>query len=475
MGVGAARSKAALRRVPASTSTPATATPTTTLTATPTAGIVTPVPLGSWVAWPERPTDALPLEDVELRDVYFPSPDEGWAVGFGKRRLPGWDDVAIVLHYRDDEWVVDESLPLKDMRLYAIDGTDADNIWAVGKDYQPLIFRDGDVAAIVHYDGERWTKYNIESLGRAARAVLKDIDMLVGDNGIEGWATSEQSPDGRGGYVIHLVNGTWETQREINGQDLLTIDMVNATDGWIVGHKEDSTGWYHWYHNGAWGHGSSWGGFMFGVSMADSTYGLAIGRHDSATEYYGECHTDSIPGCGWKQHPGIRAGEEQDPLRVDFQDVQLLSRYDGWLVGTHHGVASTVIHYERLSREVSQRTRSLINWQLMDIEGDPVEDLYGIYMLPGSDGWAVDGWAVGEAGAILHYQGPTVPVTETPTSMATTTSTVTVTVSPTATSTATPSAAPAPSPTPTASPTPELAHRYFYLPFLTRNSQSGSS
>jgi len=107
---------------PASTSTPATST----ATATSTAGILTPVPLGSWVTWPERPTDALGLEDIELRDVYFPSADEGWAVGFGKKRLPGWDDVAIILHYQDGEWTVDESLPLedrRDVRLNAIGGT----------------------------------------------------------------------------------------------------------------------------------------------------------------------------------------------------------------------------------------------------------------------------------------------------------------------------------------------------------------
>ena len=454
---------------PASTSTPATST----ATATSTAGILTPVPLGSWVTWPERPTDALGLEDIELRDVYFPSADEGWAVGFGKKRLPGWDDVAIILHYQDGEWTVDESLPLedrRDVRLNAIGGTGPDDIWAVGKDRRPLFFGNGDVAAIVHYDGEGWTKYDIELLQRAARGVLTDVDMVMGDDGVEGWAISKPSADGDGGYVLHLVGGQWEMQTSLNGKILWTIDMVDATEGWIV--SEDARrgiNFFYWYHGGRWADRSSWGGPMYGVSMADPLYGLTVGELDHADEYYGECHeVPPVAGCGWKQHPGIRVDGAQ--LQVDYQDVQLLSRHDGWLVGTHRTSGSTVVHYERLTQEVSQATRSAINWLLMPIKDDPRKDLFGLYMQAGPDGWAVDGWAVGEDGAILHYEGPAQPATATPTPTATATPTGTATATASPTPTATMSPTPSPSTTPMPSPTAQPTHWHLYLPLLARNS-----
>jgi len=461
-----------------------TSTPTPVTTATPITGILTPVPLGSWIGWPERPTDTLPLEDVELRGVYFPTLDEGWAVGFGSNH--GWYDVAIILHYQDSHWTIDDSLPQADrdeVRLYAIDGTGADNIWAVGRDYQPVIFRDGDMGALIHYDGQRWAKYDMEPLGRAARAVVRDVDMVVEENGVEGWATTELSTDSGGGYVLHFVDGAWEVQQEINGQNLITISMVDATEGWSVGRKPDGTGWYHWYRNGLWGHGVSWGEFKYAVSMADALYGMAVGRLDSAIEYYGDCHPVPKPGCGWEAHPGIRTGEDHVPLGVDFQDVQLLSQHDGWLVATHRSVASTVVHYERDSQEVSRRTRSSIYWRVMDITNDPVKDLYGIYMLPGPDGGAVDGWAVGEDGAILHYVGPTplatasptptttgtATATATPTATATVTSTSTATTTATTIPTATSTTTSSPSPTPTSSPTQQPTRWRIYLSLLSRN------
>ncbi len=440
-------------------------------------GVVTPVPLGSWVRWPERPTDTLSLQDIELRDVYFPSADEGWAVGYGSNR--GWYDVAIILHYQNGTWTVDESLPQSDrdqVRLYAIDGTGADNVWAVGKDYNPLIFRGGDIAAILHYDGSGWRKLDVSPLGRAAWAVLRGIDMVVGsDDSVEGWAISHPGDDGHGSYVLHYVNGHWEMQQETNGKILWTIDMVNATDGWIVSQDtRRGINFFYWYHGGGWENKSSWGGPMFGVSLADALYGWAVGPSGNADEYIGECH-HPLPNrpCHWLQY--TITGPDGRIMGIDFQDIQLMSRYDGWLVGGHRDVSSSVVHYQRLSQDIT--SRSGINWDQVSIADDPVKDLYGIYMLPGPDGWAVDGWAVGADGAILHYEGPAQPATATPTSTPTATpaptSTPTATASLTATSTATPSATPSPTPTPTASSTPRPALRYLYLPLLARDSRPG--
>lgn len=446
-------------------------------TPTPAVGTVTPVPLGSWAGWPEDPTDGLLLQDVELRDVYFPTPDEGWAVGFGQR---GQDtDVAIILHYEDGEWRVDDGLTQTardDVRLYAVDGTSPDNIWAVGKDRRPLIYPQGDVAALIHYDGEQWSKYDIEPLGLAGRAVLLDVDMLLGENGPEGWAISQRNvQNDRGGYVLHFdpEQNAWHLQREINNHALLAIDMVDAADGWIIGNKGKGAAFYC-FQNGLWGCGSIWGGLpeektAIGVSMADRLYGWAVGPSGSAYEYVGTCHSsDPRVYCTWNL--------ERLTIDRDLHAVQLMSRYDGWSVGGRRDITSLVLHYQRLSVDVNSRRD--VTWTLMDVENDPAESLYGIHMLPGPDGWAVDGWAVGEDGAILRYQGPTPAATgtptsthtPTPTSTATSTATVTLTPTPTETSppTGTPTPTPTPSPSPTASATPEPDEWEVYLPLLMR-------
>lgn len=461
---------------PGSTSAPAT----TTATATSTAGVVTPVPLGQWVGWPSRPTDTLSLEDVELRDVYFPSADEGWAVGFGKRRLAGWDDVAIILHYQDNEWRVDESLALedrRDVRLLAIDGTGPDNIWAVGKDYDPLIFRDGDIAAFLHYDGDQWHKLDVSRLGRAAWAVLTDIAMVLDSEGNpEGWAISLPGDDGRGSYVLHFTDGEWQLQREINRKKLWTIDMVSATDGWIVAedtncnNESGCRNLFFWYHRGRWEDKASWGPPMYGVSMADALYGWAVGPSGFVDEYIGECH-DPRPNrpCHWLQD--TITGPDGRTMGIDFWDIQLMSRYDGWLVGNHHDVASSVVHYVRRSQDVTSRR---YDWNMVDIVNDPVKDMFGLYMLPGPDGWAVDGWAVGEDGAILHYEGPQQPPTATPTATPTPTGTASVTPSLTASPSMTLSATPPPSPTSTPSATPQPPEQHIFLPFVAHNGTSPS-
>lgn len=434
---------------------PESLTTTGTPAVTPTTGAVEAGRVGQWETWwPEIPRGLLDplMENVELRDVYFPTPDEGWAVGSAS--YSNWHDVGIILHYRDGEWVLDESLAPEDrnhMRLYGIHGTDADHVWAVGKDYQHLIWRDGDVALFLRYDAaaERWERYPVERMLRAARAVVRDVRFLENEEGlVEGWATSELGADGSG-FVYHYLEGEgWQKVHEVNGQHLWGLDMVNTKDGWIVGTRPNEIAYYHWLRNGQRGHGSSWGGEIRTVSLADPLFGMSAGLSGNYAEYRGTCHAGE-PDCHWYQD--VIKGPSGGALQRDVWDIQLMSRYDGWLVGGDDFVGSTIIHYERRTSDIWSRAN--IRWTLVDVENDPDKTLYGLHMLPGPDGWAVDGWAVGEDGVILHYQGPDTAGGQTPTATPTATATAIVTLTPSATMSPTVKLTPTPSATAAESPT----------------------
>jgi len=415
--------------------------------------------------------------------VYFSSRDEGWAVGYAWDRVNRYH-VPLILHYRDGVWEVDESLPLRDrayVRLNAIDGVGRSDVWAVGRDFDPML--DRDMAAILHYDGMRWSKVNVEGLGPAGEAILTDVDMEMGSDGVEGWAISLRGSRNFG-YVLHYREGEgWREQFDVGVNDLLAISMVDATEGWIVA-RDGSGGFgrHFWYRGGLLGHGSSWGPPMLTVSMAGPLFGWALGADGQATEYVGGCHGPDLGDgvCHWNQY--TISGANGRVIQVDFYAIQLLSPYDGWVVGERSSPnTSTVIHYERSSTDPHpKRHRSSIVWRPMPVQNDPGRDLYGLYMIPGPEGWAIDGWAVGDDGVILHYLGPE-PPTPTPTSTATPTPTVTLTatptptLTPTSTSTPSPTLTATPTPTVTLTPTPSptatrgISRRLVLLPLVARN------
>jgi hypothetical protein len=283
---------------------------------------------------------------------------------------------------------------------------------------------------------------------RAARAVVRDVQFLENEQGlVEGWATSELGADGSGFVYHYLEDEGWQPLHEVNGQNLWGIDMVNSEDGWVVGTRPNEITYYHWLHNGQRGHGSSWGGGIRAVSLADPLFGISAGLSGNYAEYRGTCHAGE-PDCHWYQD--VIKGPSGGALQRDVWDIQLMSRYDGWLVGGDQFAGSTIIHYERRSSNIW--TRANIQWTLAGVENDPGKTLYGLHMLPGPDGWAVDGWAVGEDGVIMHYQGPDATSGQTPTATPSATSTATVTLTPSAT--ASPTLPATASPTVTLTPTP---------------------
>ena len=146
------------------------------------------------------------------------------------------------------------------------------------------------------------------------------------------------------------------------------VEMLSATDGWIVGGEWDP------YYVGdpiiARWNGSAWsrlanipGSTLYSVSMVSPSDGWAVGRAGTILHWN---------GAAWTQLAG--------PTTGDLYSVHMLSSSDGWAVGYD------ILHWNGQS------------W--VQVTDPAIGLLYSVHMVTASDGWAV-----GEQGTILHWNG----------------------------------------------------------------------
>ncbi len=227
-----------------------------------------------------------------------------------------------------------------------------------------------------------------------------------------------------------------------------SIQMLSADEGWAGG----GNGLIH-YHDGKWWSASNYvtsegvGGFfrderdINGLAMISSTEGWAVGRsgNDGLLLHF-------QAGCwqrvDWQGQPG-----NDYAANITLEAVQMLSPTDGWVVGV-----GAILHYE--------------DHKWIQIDAPEVNDtpLYALSMVSSTEGWAVggycsifhykdgkwqkvdwlpsspgslprtesgaipnltairmtsptDGWAVGDAGLIIHYKDSKWSVADTSTSV----------------------------------------------------------
>ncbi len=159
-----------------------------------------------------------------LLGVTAVSEDEAWAVGFS----------GTLLHGKTHNWVevevpTDEPLP----NLYDIDISAPGQGWAVGSR-----------GVILEYVDETW---------RVHRRPVQGNDGILSVfalSATQAWAA------GSGGTILAYRNGAWAEDYSPTNQQLLDIDMLSPSDGWIVGGL-GSIGEILLYRNGRWARQSS--------------------------------------------------------------------------------------------------------------------------------------------------------------------------------------------------------------------------
>ena len=228
--------------------------------------------------------------------------------------------------------------------------TDPTDGWAVGS---------GGV--IYRYAGGGWTMYT--SVDQTLNSVF-----FLDQN--EGWAV------GVGGVLYRYVSGTWTgpVSPAPTTQSLNSVFMTDPTDGWAVG----AGGTILQYSNGVWTLLQNLSGTtqdLNSLSFAGSS-GWAVGNVGTLISL-----TSQAP---------------QGLPSATFESVYLSSSGDGWIVGCSTGGCGSgagepvLVHWN--GNSFTRGTSAAIT-----------SDLFSVFMLTTSEGWAVGG--IGTTPVILHYTG----------------------------------------------------------------------
>ncbi len=219
----------------------------------------------------------------------------------------------------------------------------------------------GSGGVIYRYTGGGWTLYT---------SVAQTLNSVFFVNQNEGWAV------GAGGVLYHYVSGTWTgpVSPAPTAQNLNSVFMTDPMNGWAVG----AGGTILQYSNGVWTLLQSLSGTtqdLNSLSFAGSA-GWAVGNVGTLISL-----TSQAP---------------QGLPSATFESVYLSTSGDGWMVGCSTGGCGSgagepvLVHWN--GNSFTRGTSSAIT-----------ADLFSVFMLNPSEGWAVGG--IGTTPVILHYTG----------------------------------------------------------------------
>jgi hypothetical protein len=260
-----------------------------------------------------------------LYGVYAVSPTEAWAVGNA-------DTNALILHWQGSSWTQVTS-PQSGV-LYAIHGSSASDIWAVGE-YTPSL---NPQALVLHWNGNAWSQISAPTLGNnsalyAVRALTANDVWAVGAS----WTGSNYST-----VLLHWDGSSWSrVTSPIPGNvgTLHAVTALSASDVWAVGTTGDQTLTLHW--NGqTWSQVSSPnpgsnGNVLYGVSGTRADDVWAVGEMDTASGPQTlVLHWD---GGAWN---GVSSPNPSSTVNALY-GVTAISASDVWLVGYYAVTTAT--------------------------------------------------------------------------------------------------------------------------------------
>lgn len=376
-------------------------------------------------------TEAAISQTRPLSAVAFASPDDGWAVGQAGTRLR-WDG---------SEWIAESVVASVDLQGVTTAG---DDVWAVGDSGILVRWNEGsyhvesqsdatltDVGfagpedgwaigaegMILHYDGRGWFTVNM-SLDTDLFGLFIDIEgipWMTGDGGLigrvtpdgwqfaaqpyvdvdltaidlldntAGWVMGSQPPPFMDGVIFWRYAGKhWAPRLIHDALPLFDVDILSESEAWAVGQNhlvEDprEAGIVWRYTDGAWRSVDAPGvSALFAVEAVGPNDVWAAGQDGSLIHYN---------GAGWQELP-------TDLENVHFFDLHFLGPNDGWVVGRRFDLKSDEPRNLAVSFHYDGE-----GWEEIPIEEGPPR-LLAVHAVSGDDVWAV-----GDLGAILHYDG----------------------------------------------------------------------
>ena len=290
-----------------------------------------------------------------------------------------------------------ENPPLDSVYMFPVVPGQPEEGWAVG-DSTPNTNTTTSLPSIFHYDGTTWNlvpapkfpdfpsnqcPYNLLSVnfGPPGHPISKN----------DGWAVGVLNPSSTNANcvfnatAIHWDGVTWRVQvAGLTGPDaglLNSVFMVSPTDAWAVGQNLANQGTI-WHWTGVPGLGGGWNlvqkvaNVLYSVFMVSATEGWAVGDNGSIYHYFAGAWTAFAT-----------------PVATLLHSVFMLSPTDGWAVGD----SGTIVHY----------TGGI--WSGPVSPGTTTNALFSVFMISSTEGWAVGGgMTVSQANAtIVHYAGGT--------------------------------------------------------------------
>jgi len=173
---------------------------------------------------------------------------------------------------------------------------------------------------ISHWDGNRWKEFS----PRTPYAImdLNDVDMVSES---DGWAV------GYGGRILHWDGMAWSLFPTPTYENLMAIDMVSSMDGWAVGGSStimnwDGSGWRIVYQDRT----SDY--LLNDVEMVSATEGWIVGSETIM-------HWN---GSNWSRTETPDVGDRD----LSLYSISMLSASDGWAAG------DVLLHWDGIQWEL---------------------------------------------------------------------------------------------------------------------------
>ena len=353
---------------------------------------------------------------ANLHGVHTIDGEEFFAVG----------DQGTLLHGRDTSWQATDLGLVVSMR--DVHGQSADDVYAVGY-----------VGAVVHWNGSSWklleapTTQNllgvwVEDDGDVTivgqdgsvfegdrLAGFRETEMLFpGGELVDVWGTDDGSflvAVGAQGKIFAREEGTWSEMTSPTSQGLEAVWGTHPLDVWAVGRSGYAAHWNgvewlradtpvtaliaavwgdsesHYLAAGSGGTLLSWNGSSW-ESVASGTANNLRALASVGAEVWTSGAAGTIlrfNGLGWGAAPieGIPNAEGgEDPITEELLGIWMASAEDGWAVGDN----GRILHWDGK------------RWNIVETEWTTA--LRGIYGVASNDVWAV-----GTAGHIIHWNG----------------------------------------------------------------------
>lgn len=296
-----------------------------------------------------------------LRSVSFSNPSNGWAVG----------DSGTILHYNGTGWVITQTNDT--FTLYSVYCIDNKHVWIVGRmnrnPYNDLVLK---------FNGVSWVQENF--------GYHPYPNSICFTDSINGWIAGED------GIYKHEQTG-WVLDTIISG--CKSISFPDPKHGWVATtygiYKYTDTGWLKQV---------SYGSFN-SISFVDSTFGWVVGNN-TIFKYTGD---------KWQ--------EDTEIYPVHFNSVFFTDRNNGWVAGNYGQILKRTGNqwlYETPVKKIPYAEQisftdkdygwfagylGLLNYN----QGNWLEYPINLYV---RDVFILSrnlGWAVGDSGIILKFDG----------------------------------------------------------------------